>query len=53
MTSYARYSYEKTSHLTLLSQKVSDAGLRILRIRVAHTQIYCHVSFQKIEVQIM
>jgi hypothetical protein len=51
MTSYATYSYEETSYLTLLSQKVNDAGLRILRIRVDHTQIYCYVSFQKIEVQ--
>jgi hypothetical protein len=41
MTSYARYSYEETmSHLTLLSQKVNDVGLLILRIRVAHAQIY-------------
>jgi hypothetical protein len=53
MTSYARYSYEETSHLTLLSQRVIDVGLQNLNIRgVAHAQIYCYVSFQKTEVQI-
>jgi hypothetical protein len=52
MTLYARYSYEETSHLTLLSKKVNDVGLRNLHIRVAHVQIYCYVSFQKTEVQI-
>jgi hypothetical protein len=51
MTSYARYSYEEKSHLTLLSQKVNDVGLRN-HIRVAHAQICCYVSFQKTEVQI-
>jgi hypothetical protein len=52
MTSYAIYSYEETSHLTLLSQKVNDVELRNLHIRVAHAQIYWYVSFQKTEVQI-
>jgi hypothetical protein len=52
MTSYAIYSYEQTSHLTLLSQKVNDVELRNLHICVAHAQIYCYVSFQKKELQI-
>jgi hypothetical protein len=50
MTSYAIYSYEEMSHLTLLSQKVIYVGLRNLHIRVAHAQIYCYVSFQKTEI---
>jgi hypothetical protein len=39
MTSYAIYSYEEASRLTLLSQKVNDVGLRNLHIRVAHAQM--------------
>jgi hypothetical protein len=46
------YSYEEASHLTLQSQKVNDVELRNLHIRVAHAEIYCHVSFHKTEVQI-
>jgi hypothetical protein len=52
MSSYVRYSYEETSHLTLLSQKVNDVGLRNLHIRVAHAQICYYVSFQETEVRI-
>jgi len=52
MTCHMLYILEETSHLTLLSQKVNDAGFRNLYIRVVHGQIYCYVSFQKTEVQI-
>jgi hypothetical protein len=50
MTSYALYSYEETSHLTLITQKVIDVGLRNLHIRVSHAQISWYVSFKKTEV---